>query len=130
MDTTLIISALSIVTTSVVGIFLYRQIKSQTELINHYKGYVEAIDPKRIITLHEQELTKLQQLTSDNIREVKTQLVEMGWYVDNILTDRELSYKQSNYQFDRQSEIREYMPQCINVLNVIREHRQSKIPSE
>ncbi len=129
MDTALILSIISIVTTSIVGRILYKQIKSQTDLINHYKGYAEAIDPKKIIALHDQEVTKLQKLTTDDIRELKTQLVEMGWYVDNRMTDREISAKQNNYSFDRQSEIREYMPRCINVLNVIREHRQSNTPN-
>lgn len=47
MDTNLILAIISIATTSIVGIILYRQIKSQKEIIQNYRTYIETLDIDR-----------------------------------------------------------------------------------
>lgn len=47
MDTNLILTTISIATTSIVGVILYKQIKSQKEIIEKYKEYIETIDVKK-----------------------------------------------------------------------------------
>jgi hypothetical protein len=131
METNLILSIISIVTTFIVGVILYRQIKSQTALINHYKGFAEAIQPDKIITLHKRQIEQLQDLTDNNIKELQAQVIELGYYVDHILTLNENSAKSMNQPelFVRQAVIDMTMPKCANILNKIHNIRQSNVPN-
>lgn len=130
MDIPLILSIVSIITTSIVGVILYRQTKAQTVLINHYKGFAEAIQPDKIITLHNRQIEQLQETTDNDIKELQTQVIELGNYVDFILTDKEWMAKSINQPelFNRQAYINRNMPSCSGVLDRIQRFNQSKTP--
>lgn len=130
MDIALILSIVSIITTSIVGVILYRQTKAQTVLINHYKGFAEAIQPDKIITLHKRQIEQLQETTDNDIKELQTQVIELGNYVDFILTDKEWMAKSINLPelFNRQAHINRNMPSCSGVLDKIQRFNQSKTP--
>lgn len=131
MDTSLILSIISIVTTSIVGIILYRQIQAQTVLINHYKGFAEAIQPDKIITLHKRQIEQLQEITNNDIKELQTQVIELANYVNHSLTQLEWTAKSINepHLFNRQSVINMHMPNSSRVLNKIQEFNQSNTPN-
>jgi protein-arginine kinase len=46
---------LSLIGTIVVGVILYRQIKSQLELLNNYKDYINTIDLNKLKQYHDME---------------------------------------------------------------------------
>ena len=109
---------------------MYRQTKAQTVLINHYKGFAEAIQPDKIITLHKRQIEQLQETTDNDIKELQTQVIELGNYVDFILTDKEGMAKSINQPelFNRQAHINRNMPSCSGVLDRIQRFNQSKTP--
>ena len=131
MDTPLILSIVSIVTTSIVGIILYRQIQAQTVLINHYKGFAEAVQPDKIITLHKRQIEQLQETTDNDIKKLQTQVIELGNYVDFVITDKEWVDKSINQPdlFNRQAHINRNLPSCSGVLDSIQKFNQSKTPN-
>lgn len=114
--------------TGIVGVILSRQIKSQKEIINHYKGLVEALDPNRIIRLKEAEIDQLKRLADNDINKLRTEAFELGNYVDFILTTYEKTAKAYDKpeMFIRQSVIDMNMPSCTNILNEIHRINQSR----
>jgi hypothetical protein len=76
-----------------VGYILKEQIKSQTSIIEKYKGLVEATSPDKIISLHNQEVEVLKRLANNNIDNLRTQISEMANYVSQDLLRDERAAK-------------------------------------
>lgn len=113
----------SIATTIIVGIILARQIKSQKQLIEQYKGYVEAVNPEKVIALHNRQIELITSLNNQTQQELKQQVFELGWYVNHILARNEASVKSINdptFFYSSADVIGRNMPNCISVLADIR----------
>lgn len=120
-----------IIITGVVGIILFTQIRSQSTIINHYKGLVEILDPKKALGLKEAEIEQLKKLTDNDINKLKREVFELGNYVDYVLTSGENTAKAYNKpeMFVRQSVIDMNMPNCAYTLNEIHQINQSRLSS-
>lgn len=128
MELTEILTGVSIIATAIVGIILSRQIKSQKEIIEKYKGLVEATSPDKIIALHDREIDKIKTLMDSDIKELRTQVIEMGSYIDYDLNKMEEMAKSINQPeiFDRSARvgiINRQMPHCVAILDSIHTFR-------
>jgi hypothetical protein len=119
-----IFTLISIGTTVIVGIILRQQIRSQKQIIDKYKGFVEATDPDKIITLHKREVEKIEQGMKADINELKTQVIELAQYVNYILDDyarmaKNIGQPELFTDNDRAALINRNMPHCAGVLDKI-----------
>lgn len=117
---------LSVIANVFVGIILYRQIKSQKAVIENYKGYVEAVNPDKIIALHNKELEQLKKITDFDKDQLIKQVLELGIYVDNYLTH--LYSFDTPDSIDRETHVNRNMPNSAKLLKGIHNHFASKIP--
>jgi hypothetical protein len=53
--------------TGIVGVILSRQIKSQSTIINHYKGLVNSYKPDKAIKLKDIEIEQLKKIADNDI---------------------------------------------------------------
>lgn len=115
--------------TGIVGVILSRQIKSQSTIINHYKGLVNSYKPDKAIKLKDIEIEQLKKIADNDINKLRTEVFELGNYVDFILTTSENTAKAYNKpeMFIRQSVIDMNMPNCANILNEIHRINQSRL---
>ncbi len=121
----------SIATTIIVGIILAKQIKSQKQLIEQYKGYIEAVNPEKVITLHERQISQIESINSKTIEELRTQVLELGLYANHIIHSYERTAKNLNEPdlFNRIAVINRNMPNCAAVLEKINEYQFPKTPN-
>lgn len=108
----------SIVATGVVGYILRNQITAQKTIIDKYKGLVEATSPDKIIALHEREVTKIKALMDEDIKALRTQILEMGSYIDhefNRLGEMAVSIQKPEL-FDRKAIMELSIEICLIVL--------------
>ena len=109
-----------------VGIILYRQIKSQKEVIENYKGYVDAINPDKIIALHNKEIEQLKKITDFDHEQLTTQLLELAIYVENHLTRIYSTYTPDS--IDRETHINRNIPHCAKLIQGLHDYFESKTP--
>jgi hypothetical protein len=122
----------SIVTTIIVGLILARQIKSQRQLIEQYKGYVEAVNPEKVIKLHERQIEQLNEVNTKIVSQLQTQIIELGTYVDHTLNGYQKianGFPDEPGLFNRSAVINLNMPSCSGVLASIHEYRKSNTPN-
>ena len=134
MSTESVLTIISYFVTAVTGVILWRQISSQKELIIQYKGYIEAVNPEKVIALHKRQIELITSLNNQTQQQLKEQVFELGWYVTHILSNNEKAVKSindPNFFYSSDSVIGENMPHCISVLADIRQqyNRQLKTPN-
>lgn len=118
-----------IIITTIVGGIFFSQIKTQSTIINHYKGLVEILDPKKALKLKEAEIEQLKRLADTDINKLRNEVFELGNYVDFILTSNENAARAYDKPelFVRQSVIDMNMPNCARILNEIHRINQSRL---
>jgi hypothetical protein len=123
-------TAIIVLTNIIIGVILKRQIKSQSEIINHYKGLVKATDPTKMIMLHEKEVQKITESMNSNIQELRSQVIELGNYTDEILNQYERIAKSIGEPelFNRDLVVLNNLPSCRGLLSKIHQFRLSETP--
>jgi hypothetical protein len=125
-----ILIGLSIIVNVLVGVILYNQIKSQKALIEQYKGYVEAVNPEKIIKLHDRQIELITSLNNQSQSQLKQQIFELGWFAVHQLTIFERSAKSvndPNFFYSTNATIQRNMPNCVNVLTEIKRQYDSHL---
>lgn len=115
----------------IVGFILKNQIVSQKSLLKQYNNYIKSVDPSKIVLLKDAEYESLKRASSDNIRELQMQVIDLGRYVDYILTRNEETAKLMGQPelFVRHEVISRLMPKCSGILEEIHHITHSKQPS-
>lgn len=121
MSTELLFIIISMVVNSLVGVILFRQIKSQKEIIESYKGLMEATDPSKIVLLQKEEVEKIKRVASNDIAELKLQvqqLANVAAHSIEMMENHETNHKNTKFSigFNRNTWINMYLPNCGAVL--------------
>ena len=107
----------NIVVTIIVGVVLREQIKSQKSMIDNYKGFVEAIDPKKALALKDEEIEQIKKNMSNDILTLQNQVSELSSYVNHIIDYGESISEEADYNFDRDAFITNNLPSCRSILS-------------
>src|SRR5574340_1011085 len=83
--TTYVFWITTLITNIIIGIILHRQIKSQKELLRGYKDFISAIDPDKIIKLHDRHIEQINSVNYNNTSILKKQLQETAQYCKHVL---------------------------------------------
>ncbi len=127
MNPTIYLPIISIIATVIVGVILSKQIKTQKEIINGYKGLVDSVNPDKIIKLHDREIDKIKADMSFDINELKTQIFELATFADEIIEGFQDILKTAKVEEDfRKASIEESMPHCRKLLEEIKQSRLQK----
>lgn len=119
-EITLAVNILTLVAVVAVGFILKNQIKSQSDLLNHYKNYVQSIDPSKLMSLKNAEMEQLKINSSITESDLKDQLYEMANYIDSLLTMLENSAKYiEGSDFKKKNIIEKYLPKSNRLLEEI-----------
>lgn len=133
MDLNAWLTIIGMIITGIVGVILYRQIKSQKDIIKHYKGLVGRLDPKNVLILKDAEIEQMKRIADNDVNNLKGEVVELANYVDTLLTMYENMAKEIGHpeSFNRQRAIDRNLPKSANLLNEIHKTHQSssKAPS-
>lgn len=128
MDTSSIQTIIIVAVQLIVGGILLQQIKSQKQIINNYKGLVEATNPEKIITLHNREIEQLVQTYSSDKELLNTQIFELSNYVAHMIGIWERGAKELNDPnlFNQTAFINLNMPHCSQIIHDMQQLRQSQ----
>lgn len=129
----LITSGIPTLAIIVVGFILKNQIQSQKEVIEAYKGLVDATNPDKIITLHKTEIEAMERTFSKNYEEIKKQTLELARFVGYGLARDERSAKSigdPSFEFDINRVIRRNMPSCVAVLDIAVNHYRKEFQTK
>lgn len=107
----------NIIVTIVVGIILKNQIISQKSIIDSYKDFVSAIDPKTALSLKDAEIEQIKKNMSNDILTLQKQVSELSFYVNHIIEYGEETSKEIALDFDRDSFITNNLPSCRTILD-------------
>lgn len=129
MNTETYLMLSSIATNIIVGVILSRQIKSQKQIIEGYKGLVEATDPIKIVLLQKEEVKKIKDSASNDIAELKTQVQQLANVVAHnieIMERYENFHKEDVYSlgFNRLTWINTNTPNCGSILELTMKERK------
>ena len=119
-------TAVIVVTNIIVGYILWRQIKSQSEIIDKYKGLVESINPDKIISLHQRELEQLNKITTTDITQLQSQVNELSYFVVHAL---HVTFKESD-DFNEEAFINRIMPHSIEPIKKSKEIYHANISKQ
>jgi len=117
MDWNLILITANILTTLVVGCILRSQIKSQKTIINNYKDFADVIDPKKALSLKDDEIIQIKKNYSNDIEILQKQVYELSTYTNHVLNHFEnqaIEIEMPN-EFIKDSVIINNMPSCRNL---------------
>jgi 5-bromo-4-chloroindolyl phosphate hydrolysis protein len=109
--TTYIFWITTLITNIVIGVILHRQIKSQKELLSGYKDFISAIDPDKIIKLHDRHIEQINSVNYNDISVLKKQLQETAHYCKHVL-----KIMSQNPEFNREAFINRILPNCKDML--------------
>jgi hypothetical protein len=127
-------TVLIIVSNVIVGIILFAQIKSQKEIINNYKGLVEATNPDKIIALQKREVEQLITISSNDKTILQNQLFELANYALYQIENYEWLSNHVDFQnpevfFNTVEYINEKFPASGSIVNKLWELRQKQVDS-
>ena len=120
-----------IVANIIIGGILLQQIRSQKQIINRYKGLMEATNPDKIITFQKREIEQLTNITSTDIQELKIQIYQLASFTVHCIeqfekNNKALAYLGKPESFNQVVWINLNMPNCSKVINEIQTIRQQE----
>lgn len=117
MDIQNILTLVNIIVITVVGIILRNQVSTQKTIITNYKDYITSIDPKKVLSLKDDEIMQIKKNYSNNIEILQKQVYELSNYTNYVLNHFESVSNDIGEpkEFDKEAVINNNMPNCRNL---------------
>jgi hypothetical protein len=119
MDWSSILVIGNIISTFIVGYILRSQIKSQKSIIENYKDFASLIDPKKVLSLKDDEIAQIKKNYSNDTEILQKQIYELSNYTNHVLNVFEKQAKEMGMpnEFIKESVVINNMPNCRNLLS-------------